>query len=67
MDKQSLITTLDVITSLSDKPIYEYQRQLASFAEMEAMIKANAMPILDFHIKRFDGTYYMTQPILATA
>lgn len=43
------------------------QRQLASFAEMEAIIKANATPILDYHIKRFDGTYYMTQPILATA
>lgn len=43
------------------------QRQLASFAEMEAIIKANATPTLDYRIKRFDGTYYMTQPILATA
>ncbi|MFT5235043.1 MAG: hypothetical protein ACI90A_000405 [Shewanella sp.] len=43
------------------------QRQLASFAEMEEIIKANATSTLDYHIKRFDGTYYMTQPILATA
>ncbi len=43
------------------------QRQLASFAEMEKVIKANATSALDYRIKRFDGTYYMTQPILATA
>ncbi|BAJ04255.1 alpha/beta hydrolase-fold protein [Shewanella violacea] len=43
------------------------QRQLASFAEMEKIIKDNATPTLDYRIKRFDGTYYMTQPILATA
>ena len=42
-------------------------RQLAPFAEMEDIIRANATPTLDYHIKRFDGTYYMTQPILATA
>ncbi|EDQ01328.1 hypothetical protein KT99_01786 [Shewanella benthica KT99] len=34
---------------------------------MEDIIKANATPTLDYRIKRFDGTYYMTQPILATA
>ncbi|ABV39054.1 conserved hypothetical protein [Shewanella sediminis HAW-EB3] len=43
------------------------KRQLASFAEMESIIEANATSKLDYHIKRFDGTYYMTQPILATA
>ncbi|WP_299795772.1 alpha/beta hydrolase-fold protein [uncultured Shewanella sp.] len=43
------------------------QRQLASFAEMESIIKSNANELLDHHIKRFDGSYYMTQPILATA
>jgi len=43
------------------------KRQLASFAEMESIIKANATERLDYHIKRFDGSYYMTQPILATA
>jgi len=43
------------------------KRQLASFAEMESIIKANATEVLDYRIKRFDGTYYMTQPILATA
>jgi len=43
------------------------QRQLKSFAEMESIIKLNATSKLDYHIKRFDGTYYMTQPILATA
>ncbi|MGS0725919.1 alpha/beta hydrolase-fold protein [Shewanella sp. 0m-11] len=43
------------------------QRQLASFAEMEAIIKAHANSTLDYRIKRFDGSYYMTQPVLATA
>ncbi|MBW8184982.1 alpha/beta hydrolase-fold protein [Shewanella nanhaiensis] len=43
------------------------QRQLASFAEMETIIKTSASPVLEYHIKRFDGSYYMTQPILATA
>ncbi|WP_065204474.1 alpha/beta hydrolase-fold protein [Shewanella woodyi] len=43
------------------------QRQLTSFAEMEAIVKASASPALEYHIKRFDGSYYMTQPILATA
>ena len=43
------------------------QNQLADFAKLEAIIKANATDSLDYRIKRFDGTYYMTQPILATA
>ncbi|WP_071940566.1 alpha/beta hydrolase-fold protein [Shewanella sp. SACH] len=43
------------------------QNQLADFAKLEAIIKANATNLLDYRIKRFDGTYYMTQPILATA
>lgn len=42
------------------------QNQLADFAKLEAIIKANATDSLDYRIKRFDGTYYMTQPILAT-
>ncbi|QFU25026.1 hypothetical protein FM038_024820 [Shewanella eurypsychrophilus] len=51
--------------STSDSSFEE--RQLASFAEMEAIIRTSASSTLDYHIKRFDGTYYMTQPILATA
>lgn len=43
------------------------QRQLTSFAEMEAILNKSANQTLDYHIKRFDGTYYMTQPVLATA
>ncbi|MCK8045037.1 alpha/beta hydrolase-fold protein [Shewanella sp. 1CM18E] len=43
------------------------QRQLASFAQMEAIVKANANETLDYRIKRFDGSYYMTQPVLAAA
>lgn len=54
-----------LLMSTSDSSFEE--RQLASFAEMETIIKASATPELDYHIKRFDGTYYMTQPILATA
>ncbi|MEZ9593994.1 alpha/beta hydrolase-fold protein [Shewanella sp. 10N.261.52.F9] len=43
------------------------QRQLASFAKMETIIKTNSNQVLDYQIKRFDGSYYMTQPVLATA
>ncbi|GIU16503.1 alpha/beta hydrolase-fold protein [Shewanella sp. MBTL60-007] len=43
------------------------QRQLESFSQMEAIIKANANETLDYRIKRFDGSYYMTQPLLAAA
>lgn len=43
------------------------QRQLADFALMEQVLTTNATKTLDYHIKRFDGSYYMTQPILATA
>ncbi|WP_028766681.1 alpha/beta hydrolase-fold protein [Shewanella fidelis] len=43
------------------------QRQLASFAQMEAIVKANANSTLDYQITRFDGSYYMTQPVLAAA
>lgn len=41
--------------------------QLAAFAEMEAMLKTHANDTLDYRIKRFDGSYYMTQPVLAAA
>ncbi|ABV89489.1 alpha/beta hydrolase-fold protein [Shewanella pealeana] len=43
------------------------QRQLASFAQVESIVKANANQTLDYQIKRFDGSYYMTQPVLAAA
>ncbi|MGS0692979.1 alpha/beta hydrolase-fold protein [Shewanella sp. 0m-4] len=43
------------------------QQQLAAFAEMEAILEANANDTLDYRIKRFDGSYYMTQPVLAAA
>ncbi|KIO36940.1 alpha/beta hydrolase-fold protein [Shewanella sp. cp20] len=43
------------------------QRQLADFAALEAILKTSNHPALHYQVKRFDGTYYMTQPILATA
>ncbi|GIU14156.1 MULTISPECIES: alpha/beta hydrolase-fold protein [unclassified Shewanella] len=43
------------------------KRQLASFAQMEAILKANVNETLDYRIKRFNGSYYMTQPVLAAA
>ncbi|QYK01356.1 alpha/beta hydrolase-fold protein [Shewanella psychrotolerans] len=43
------------------------QRQLADFALLEQVIEANPNTTLNYKIKRFDGSYYMTQPILATA
>ncbi|UAL45247.1 hypothetical protein K8B83_01465 [Shewanella inventionis] len=43
------------------------QRQLESFAILEEIIKTHANSKLDYQIKRFDGSYYMTQPIIATA
>ncbi|AZG71391.1 alpha/beta hydrolase-fold protein [Shewanella livingstonensis] len=43
------------------------QRQLDSFARLEDIIQTNANAKLNYQIKRFDGSYYMTQPILATA
>ncbi|WP_256871009.1 alpha/beta hydrolase-fold protein [Shewanella sp. Scap07] len=54
-----------LLMSTSDSG-YE-QGQLASFAQMEAILKTHATDRLDYRIKRFDGTYYMTQPVLATA
>lgn len=43
------------------------QRQLADFAAFEELLKTANHPALHYKVKRFDGTYYMTQPILATA
>ncbi|WP_428617322.1 alpha/beta hydrolase-fold protein, partial [Shewanella sp.] len=43
------------------------QRQLADFAAFEELLKTTNHPALHYKVKRFDGTYYMTQPILATA
>ncbi|MGI2171003.1 alpha/beta hydrolase-fold protein [Shewanella sp. MF05960] len=43
------------------------QRQLDSFAMLEDMLVTHANAQLSYKIKRFDGSYYMTQPILATA
>ena len=43
------------------------QNQLADFAKLETMIRANTNQTLEYKIERFDGSYYMTQPILATA
>jgi tetratricopeptide (TPR) repeat protein len=43
------------------------QRQLDSFATLENIIQTHANSKLNYQIKRFDGSYYMTQPILATA
>ncbi|MFT5789081.1 MAG: hypothetical protein ACI8SJ_001189 [Shewanella sp.] len=46
---------------------YFEQRQLDSFAKLENIIQTHANNQLNDKIKRFDGSYYMTQPILATA
>ena len=43
------------------------QRQLADFAAFEELLETSNHPALHYQVKRFDGTYYMTQPILATA
>ncbi len=43
------------------------QRQLDSFAMLEDMLNTHASGQLNYKIKRFDGSYYMTQPVLATA
>ncbi|MCT8988368.1 alpha/beta hydrolase-fold protein [Shewanella phaeophyticola] len=43
------------------------QRQLDSFAMLEDMLETHVNAQLSYKIKRFDGSYYMTQPILATA
>nr|WP_275659029.1 alpha/beta hydrolase-fold protein [Shewanella sp. Isolate11] len=64
------------LASLKGKPRYLMlttsdsgfeQRQLADFAALEQLIKTTPNPVLHYQVKRFDGTYYMTQPILATA
>ena len=54
---------LQISTSDSD---FE-QGQLASFDELEALLKAHAPAGLNWQSRRFDGSYYMTQPVLATA
>lgn len=54
---------LQISTSDSD---YE-QGQLGSYGQLEAMLKAHAPKGLNWRSKRFDGSYYMTQPVLATA
>jgi len=43
------------------------QRQLEDFAALEELLETTNHPALHYKVKRFDGTYYMTQPILATA
>ena len=43
------------------------QRQLVDFAALESLLETSNHPALHYQVKRFDGTYYMTQPILATA
>ncbi|QSX40941.1 alpha/beta hydrolase-fold protein [Shewanella cyperi] len=54
---------LQISTSDSD---FE-QGQLAPYAELEAKLKAFAPAGLKWQSKRFDGSYYMTQAVLATA
>ncbi|MCL2916508.1 hypothetical protein L2725_22480 [Shewanella corallii] len=54
---------LQISTSDSE---YE-QGQLESYAQLEAMLKAHAPKGLNWRSQRFDGSYYMTQLVLATA
>jgi tetratricopeptide (TPR) repeat protein len=64
------------LKNMQDKPRFLFvstsdsdfeQRQLDSFVKLEGIIQTNANSQLNYQIKRFDGSYYMTQPILATA
>ncbi|NKF52083.1 hypothetical protein G3R49_16080 [Shewanella sp. WXL01] len=43
------------------------QGQLPSFAELESILKQADNSMLNYKVQRFDGSYYMTQPVLATA
>ncbi|MGZ9899893.1 alpha/beta hydrolase-fold protein [Shewanella gaetbuli] len=43
------------------------QRQLESFSIIEQQLQQHAPAQLNLQVKRFDGSYYMTQPVLATA
>ncbi|QBF84878.1 hypothetical protein EXU30_10785 [Shewanella maritima] len=43
------------------------QGQLPSFAELESLLKQADDSMLNYKVQRFDGSYYMTQPVLATA
>ncbi len=61
--KQLSGNTRTVFLSTSDSN-YE-QAQLAGFAQLSDIIFAEDSPLLDITIKRFDGSYYMSQPALA--
>lgn len=54
-----------LMLSTSDSS-YE-QAQLESFAELSNLASELAPENLQLTIKRFDGTYYMSQPVLSTA
>ncbi|WP_394129155.1 alpha/beta hydrolase-fold protein [Shewanella maritima] len=54
-----------LLVSTSDSG-YE-QRQLASFAQLESLLQQHAPQALNYKVQRFDGSYYMTQPVLSTA
>ena len=55
--------TRTVFLSTSDSN-YE-QAQLAGFQQLSDIISAEQLPQLDITTKRFDGSYYMSQPALA--
>ena len=61
--KQISGKTRTVFLSTSDSN-YE-QAQLTGFAELTEIIAAEKSAPLDITIKRFDGSYYMSQPALA--
>ncbi|NMP31752.1 hypothetical protein HII17_09270 [Thalassotalea sp. M1531] len=54
-----------VMLSTSDSG-YE-QAQLNSFSEISQLVSSLAPQNIQVSVKRFDGTYYMTQPVLATS
>jgi hypothetical protein len=61
--KQLSGNTRTVFLSTSDSN-YE-QAQLAGFEQLSDIISAEESPLLDITVKRFDGSYYMSQPTLA--
>ncbi|ABL98287.1 alpha/beta hydrolase-fold protein [Shewanella amazonensis] len=65
LDKSLAGKTRFLQLSTSDS---DFERgELDAFAELEAVLKANAPASLKWQSLRFDGSYYMTQPVLGVA
>lgn len=64
------------LKKMGDKPRFLFistgdsgfeQRQIAPFNEFTKQLQQIKPELLDVNIKRFNGSYYMSQPVLATA